>query len=392
MPASSFVTRDHAGGAVDTAISSDINPTSLSITIDSSTGWPSGGASGPFYVIASYDVAGKEKIEVQSRTGNTLTIADTGKRGIDGTSAATHTTGAKIRHCFTALEADEANEHIANTALDHHTQYLTSARHAAINHTAAMIGADEIGSSEIAPLAVTSAELAANAVIAGKIATGGISTSAQFAAGVVDAAAIGADQVGTSEIAPLAVTAAEIANDTITATQIAANAIGSSELANNAVDTTAIADLAVTLAKFASEAGTDYDPNFDLHNVTLGTGGVQWGRYFKIGRLIFGIAGFGLGTSGGNVTGEIGFEIPFSAFDATPAHGSIAHSGWLGAATAGDQSPSQRYSGMGLLVTADNLFRAFATAGSSAVWDTNTPFDWTNSDTFQALFVYEATS
>jgi len=116
--------RDYAGGAVDTTITAGINATDLSISIASATGWPSGGAAGPFFVIVDYDVAGKEKIEVASRTGTTLTIASVGKRGVDGTSAAAHSSGAKIRHCFTAQDADEANRHLADPTLDHHTQYM----------------------------------------------------------------------------------------------------------------------------------------------------------------------------------------------------------------------------------------------------------------------------
>lgn len=119
-----FELRDYAGGAVETTITAGINATDLSIPLVSATGWPSGGANGPFFVIVDYDVAGKEKIEVASRTGTTLTVASVGKRGIDGTSAGVHASGAKIRHCYTAQDADEANRHAVDTALDHHTQYM----------------------------------------------------------------------------------------------------------------------------------------------------------------------------------------------------------------------------------------------------------------------------
>jgi hypothetical protein len=191
-------------------------------------------------------------------------------RGVDGTSAVSHSTGETVRHILLAADIDEINAHVFNTGTDDHTQYHTAARHAAVVHTAAMLGTDSVGSDEIAAGAVGSSELGSGAVTAGKIATGGISAAAQFAAGVVDAAAIASDAVGAAEIAAGAVGSSELATDAVIAGKIAdgaidaaalfaagvvdaaaiaTNAVGSAELADNAVDTNAIAAAAVTDAK-----------------------------------------------------------------------------------------------------------------------------------------------
>ena len=389
MPASAYVTRDHAGGAVDTTITATVTSSGLSFTLDDPTGWPSGGAAGPFHAIVSYDLAGKEKIEFQSRTGSALTVADTGKRGIDGTSAAEHAAGAKIRHCATAIDFQEANDHITNTGLDHHTQYHTAARHAAVVHTAAMIGADEVGTSEIAPLAVTSAELASGAVTAGKIGVGGISAANQFASGVVDAAAIatdavgsaeiGADQVGTSEIAPLAVTSAELAADSVIAGKIADGGVSA---------TAELADSIITMAKFSLESSVDFGPSMTLTGVTLGTGGDKYARYWKLGRLVLMLAGFQLGTSG-DVTANIQFSLPFAPLDRASGF-TIPITGGFTAGTARDASASTRWSAVGTIRSDLDTATDYVVAGTGDPFDNNSPFDWTNEDSFEVIIVYES--
>src|SRR5690606_40563902 len=99
--------RSYAGGAVETTITSDINATDLSISIAASTGWPSGGANGPFFVVIDRGLAGEEKVEIQSRTGTTLTVASTGKRGADDTSASSHATGARSEEHTSELQSRE---------------------------------------------------------------------------------------------------------------------------------------------------------------------------------------------------------------------------------------------------------------------------------------------
>lgn len=100
--------REHQGAAVATTITAGINGTATSISIASSTGWPSG-STAPFWVVIDRGLSSEEKVLVTSRSGTTLTVASSADRGKDGTSAAAHSSGAAIEHCVSAEELDEAN-------------------------------------------------------------------------------------------------------------------------------------------------------------------------------------------------------------------------------------------------------------------------------------------
>ncbi|HUR18889.1 MAG TPA: hypothetical protein VMZ51_08150 [Acidimicrobiales bacterium] len=119
--------RHYKGNAVATTITATINSSDSSITIASNSGWPDG-IIGAFYVVIDRGTVNEESVLIQSRTGSTLAVAASG-RGSNDTIATAHNSGATIEHVFTKTDADEANDHINTTVLDHHTQYLTNARH-----------------------------------------------------------------------------------------------------------------------------------------------------------------------------------------------------------------------------------------------------------------------
>jgi len=107
--------RTYTGGAASTTTSSSIASSgTTSFTITAYTGWPYG--SDPFFVVVEPGTANEEKMLVvrSGSTDTTLTVYSTpsvaANRGMDGTSAAAHTSGATIYPVFTALDADEANE------------------------------------------------------------------------------------------------------------------------------------------------------------------------------------------------------------------------------------------------------------------------------------------
>lgn len=124
MPA--YERRTISGGVPATTIVGSINGSDTSITIADATGWPTGSV-GPFGVVINRGGATEEKVLIASRSGTTLTVAS-GGRGVDGTTGQSHT-GETIEHVLFARDLDEPNAHIADTALDHHTQYLDNTRH-----------------------------------------------------------------------------------------------------------------------------------------------------------------------------------------------------------------------------------------------------------------------
>jgi hypothetical protein len=99
--------RQHSGGAIQTTLSVGIGAGDLSITLAASTGWPDGSV-GPFFAVLDRGLTSEEKILITSRSANVLTLS---ARGVDGTTATTHASGAAIFPVWTAIEADEANAH-----------------------------------------------------------------------------------------------------------------------------------------------------------------------------------------------------------------------------------------------------------------------------------------
>lgn len=95
----------------------------MSFTILSGTSYPTG-SGGPFVLKIDGGTASEEKILCSALSGTTVTVA-TGGRGWDNTAAASHGSGQNnVEHCFTAAEADDANDHVYTTTRDDHVQYL----------------------------------------------------------------------------------------------------------------------------------------------------------------------------------------------------------------------------------------------------------------------------
>jgi len=116
--------RSYAGNAKPALLTVILNGTTaaLTITCDDLTNYPTG-ANGPFFVVVDRGQVTEEKILCASRTGNVLTVYDTGLvngRGADQTTVAPHLVGAELEHIFTATDADEANSHV-NSASNVHS-------------------------------------------------------------------------------------------------------------------------------------------------------------------------------------------------------------------------------------------------------------------------------
>lgn len=359
--------RTYAGGAIATTLTSGIDGSTLTIPIAESTGWPTGSA-GDFAIVIDRGTASEEKIRIDTRSTLTLTAIASG-RGYDGTSAVAHASGADVEVCLLALDLDEANAHYADTALDHHTQYLNTTRHdVEARHTFGSALGTPAAAADIGTTAAAgTGDNPAREDHVHQIGTGAIDTAAMFAAGVIDAAAIGADVVGTSEIAPLAVTAAELAADAVT--------------------TAKILDANVTLAKLAAEAWTSYVPT--IGGWSLGDGTVT-SSYQKTGRLV---TYWGTVTAGSTTTFTLGLVVSLPFAPSTALR-------WVGTnGVAYDASAGVYYPCLcRVSTTSGNILSPYAiTAGgawasidNSGLLDTAKPFDWTTGDVFEWCITYEA--
>lgn len=121
--------RSYSGVAPATAITTDLASGGTSFVVVNGAGYPAG-VGGPFFVLVDRGLPSEEKILVASRSGNTFTIAASG-RGQDGTIAAAHNAQATVEHTVTALDLDEANAHTSDVGGNPHPQYLASTGKAA---------------------------------------------------------------------------------------------------------------------------------------------------------------------------------------------------------------------------------------------------------------------
>lgn len=128
-----------------------------------------------------------------------------------------------------------------------------------------LLVADSVGTSQIAPYAVTSNELADSTVTSGKIADSAIGSN-KIADAAVGSSKIADASVGQTKIADSAVSGSKIADGAVTETKIGAGAITEVKLANGSVTAakmpdgvisgTKIADGAITTQKIAANAIT----------------------------------------------------------------------------------------------------------------------------------------
>lgn len=100
------VNRYYSSTAQETTLSSGISNSDASATVGGTTGFP---VSYPYTLIVDRGTASEEVVEVTAAAGTTLTLT----RGVDSTSAVSHSTGASVVHGISARDHREAQQHIA---------------------------------------------------------------------------------------------------------------------------------------------------------------------------------------------------------------------------------------------------------------------------------------
>jgi hypothetical protein len=211
------IRRTYAGAAVEAVIASGINDSDISIVLDSATGW----ASGSFYVVVDPGTASEEKILVGSRSGSTLTVT---ARGVDGTTAKSHSEGAVIYPVAAAVDFDESNELVSTYSSAGGVVFKTSTGYnelplgtSGLPLVAGAVAPSyaQVAAGGIANNAVTTDKINSLAVTSGKIADGAV-TQAKIGVGVQTAKTIA---VGTTSTGgPGSSAAVTVAQDATTAT------------------------------------------------------------------------------------------------------------------------------------------------------------------------------
>ena len=103
------VNRYYSSTAVDTTLTGGVNGSATSITVGSTSGFPT---SYPYTLALDYDTASEELVNVSAAAGTTLTIV----RGQDGTSGTSNSAGAVVKHVISGRDLREPQEHIANNS------------------------------------------------------------------------------------------------------------------------------------------------------------------------------------------------------------------------------------------------------------------------------------
>lgn len=99
-----MVVRYYSSVAPETTLSATINNSATVIQVASTTGFP---ALTPYTLALDYEGATEELVQVNVAAGTNLTVT----RAIDGTSAAAHNAGARVRHVSSARDFADSRNH-----------------------------------------------------------------------------------------------------------------------------------------------------------------------------------------------------------------------------------------------------------------------------------------
>lgn len=102
--------RYYSSVAQRTTLASSMTNVATTMVVNAAVGFP---ASTPFTMIIDQDTVNEEVVTVTSRSGTTLTVT----RGVDGSTAVAHSTGASVNHGVSARDFDEPNAFINGTGV-----------------------------------------------------------------------------------------------------------------------------------------------------------------------------------------------------------------------------------------------------------------------------------
>lgn len=123
--------RKYGGAAAPAKLQTPINGGIVdgsTFTVGTGSGQVAGYPVENFVIVVDRASINEEKIFCSARSGTTFTVGPDG-RGFDETSAVNHDAQATVEHIYDAASATRMVDHLNDTELDDHTQYLTEDRH-----------------------------------------------------------------------------------------------------------------------------------------------------------------------------------------------------------------------------------------------------------------------
>lgn len=207
--------RSYSGASAACTLTSSITSGDTTATLTgTTTAWPDT-AGGSFFMVIDPGLSTEEKVLVGARSSGSLSTIT---RGVDGTTAVSHSAGATCYPVFTAVDADQANA--VASALTTKGDILATDG-SALNRLA-------VGTNDYALLADSAAT---NGVAWKQIPAAGLAsdsvTTAKILNSNVTAAKLATDSVETAKIVDANVTTAKLANKSVTSAKLGALSIGS---------------------------------------------------------------------------------------------------------------------------------------------------------------------
>ena len=176
--------RSYSGSSATCTLTSSITSGDTSATLTGTvTNWPAT-ANGPFYMVIDPGLSNEEKVLVSTRSTTSLSSIT---RGVDGTTASSHTAGAVCYPVFTAVDADQANA-VAATLTTKGDILATDGsvlNRLAVGTNDYALLADSSATNGVAWKQVPAAGLASDSVTTAKILDANV-TIAKLASGVTD--------------------------------------------------------------------------------------------------------------------------------------------------------------------------------------------------------------
>jgi len=365
-----------------------------SISVASVTGLP---VSYPYTLVLDRGSATEEVVEVSAAAGTVLTVT----RGVDSTTAFSHSAGAQVVHGFSARDFREPNSHV-NASTDVHgltggaavvgttqTQTLTnktlttptiaSFANATHNH------ADAAGGGQITDAALSSAVTVAKggtglATLTASRFLVGNGTSAVDLNKVVPSGTV----VGTSDSQTLTNKTVDLASNTLTGTKAQFNtALSDADFASLA-GTETLTNKTLSTGTLVGGATTDVSGAWTSFTSTPGGGltignGTIVAKYMQIGKTVHFRIHVILGTTS-SISSNITLTVPV-----TPISGADqAASAWVVDISAG---ATGRLSAAGFIPDGSAAMQVWGPTGS---FTSTVPFTWASTDEIGVTGTYEA--
>ena len=397
--------RYYSATAQPTVLTGGITPTSTSIPLQATTGFP---ASTPFILALDYNTPSEEIVLCTTLAGTNATVT----RAYDGTSATSHNAGAGVRHTWTAMDGNDSRGHEAATIVHGVTSALVG-----VSDTQTLT--NKTLTSPVINGTVTGSATYTSPTITGTVA-GGATYSSVFASpsannvvGFIVKGLAGqtADLQRYTDSTNTLLSAIDstgvshwfqglqvgftnqftIAGDGIPHATTGLQAGSANQFAVDASgNTTTSGTLGATGAFTGASnvntgAWTAYTPTWASSGTqpAIGNGSIL-GRYVQVGKTVTVMINLVMGTTTTFGTGTYTFTVPFLSVNRM-------NNAWVGSAL-GTHVGFSAFVATPVLnfnATAFNVFSPTGVNGASNAWTNAVPFTWASTDIIDISMTYE---